>query len=107
MSVNHFRTGGEGERRTNRVLPRVPRTVKDLLVVVDRLGINDGLLRSAVRTLARRRLVLVRTHLLRLERALVGLEDDVLLGVLVVDVEVVVVRTGEDVPARNRSQEEE
>ena len=100
-AISASREQGPGSHR-NRVLFRVPARVQDLLVEVDIVRVNGRA--RAVGSLARCArfpvcaLVLLRADLLGLECRLVGLQDDVRLCVLVVDVEVVVVRAGKNVP---------
>ena len=107
-------TGGATKRIecAHRVFPRVPTRVQDLLVVVNVLGIDDRL--AVLPPFAARAprasspggaLAVLAANLLGLERRLVRLEDNVLSRVRVVDVEVVVVRAGEDVPARRRGKD--
>lgn len=77
------------------------RTMQNLLLEVDRRGVDNGLA-VALCSLCCSRLLLVAANLLGLKRRLVRLENSVGSGVAIVDVEVVVVRSRKDMPAKRR-----
>ena len=75
----------------------MPRGMKDLLGKVDRLDVDLFLLAVLAVVHARYHLVLGRTHTLSFERTLVGLQCNISLSITAIDVEVVVIRSRQDI----------